>query len=99
MIANNVKSFATEVTSGVPQGTVLGPLLFLHLIDSISDINISGVIRLFADDTRATKVIKTEKDMEAFQDEREELHKWQSENNMLFNGTKFEILRYGKMTI
>ena len=95
VITNNVKSFATEVTSGVPQGTVLGPLLFLLLIDSISDINISGVIRLFADDTRATKVIKTEEDMEAFQGDLEELYKWQSENNMIFNGTKFEILRYG----
>ena len=88
--------FATEVTSGVPQGTVLGPLLLLLLIDSISDINISGVIRLFADDTRATKVIKTEEDMEAFQDDLKELYKWQSENNMIFNGSKFEILRYGK---
>ena len=96
MIANNVKSFATEVTSGVPQGTVLGPLLFLLLIDSISDINISGVIRLFADDTRATKLIKAEEDMEAFQEDLEELYKWQKENNMIFNGTKFEVLRYGK---
>ena len=73
VIANNVKSFATDVTSGVPQGTVLGPLLFLLLIDSISDINISGVIRLFADDTRATKIIKTEEDMEIFQEDLEEL--------------------------
>ena len=45
VIANNVKYFATEVTICVPQGKVLGPLLFLLLLDSISDINISGVIR------------------------------------------------------
>ena len=45
VIPNNVKSFATEVTSGVSQGTFLGPLIFLLLIDIISDINISGVIR------------------------------------------------------
>jgi hypothetical protein len=45
VIANSVKYFATEVTICVPQGTVLGPLLFLLLIDSISDINISGEIR------------------------------------------------------
>ena len=96
VVANNMKSFATEVTSGVPQGTVLGPLLFLLLIDSISDINISAVIRLFADDTRATKIIKSEEDLEIFQDDLEELYQWQTENNMIFNGNKFEVMRYGK---
>ena len=94
VIANNVKSVATEVTSGVTQGTVIGPLLFLLLIDSISDINISGVIRLFADNTRATKLIKTEEDMETFQNYLEELYKWQKDNNMIFYGNKFDILQY-----
>ena len=96
VIANNKKSFSTQVTSGVPQGTVLGPLMFLLLIDSITDCEISATIRMFADDTRATKFIATEDDMVTFQDDLEGLYSWQTENNMLFNGSKFEIIRYGK---
>ena len=99
MIENNVKSVATEVTSGVPQGTVLGHLLFLIFIDRISDINIRGVIRLFADDIRATKLNKTEEDMETFQSYLEELYKWQKDNNMIFNGNKLKILSIEKMKI
>ena len=96
VIANNQKSFPTKVTSGVPQGTVLGPLLFLLLIDSITDCEINAAIRLFADDTRITKHVKTESDMEELQDDLQNIYDWQQENNMLFNGNKFEMLRYGK---
>ena len=95
IIANNVKSQQSEVISGVPQGTVMGPLLFLMLIDSIGEIDISGVLTLFADDTRVSKYVTTESDMETFQEDLEKLYNWQVQNNMMFNGTKFENVRYG----
>ena len=95
VIANGAKSSISEVTSGVPQGTVLGPLLFLIMINDIDENISQSIISIFADDTRLTKVIKKEEDLEKFQEDLDKIYKWAEENNMAFNGTKFELLRYG----
>ena len=49
VVVNGATSTSTIVTSGVPQGTVLGPLLFLLYINDLPD-NLSTSVRLFADD-------------------------------------------------
>ena len=95
IIANGVKSNQSNVKSGVPQGTVLGPILFLILINDINS-GIDSHVSLFADDTRILRGVKNEEEVEDLQRDLEKLYQWQESNNMLFNGKKFEMLRYGK---
>ena len=94
ILANGAKSKSSEVRSGVPQGTVLGPVLFLILINDINE-GVNSPVSLFADDTRISRKVETEDDVEALQSDLEKLYSWQSKNNMLFNSTKFEVMRYG----
>ena len=61
VVVNGVKSDWAPVLSGVPQGTVLGPLLFSLYINDISS-DIESEIRLFADDCVCYREIKDEKD-------------------------------------
>ena len=95
VIVNGAKSSSSLVSSGVPQGTVLGPLLFLIMINDIDENITQSIISIFADDTRVTKTINTEEDLELFQEDLDKLFYWAESNNMTFNGTKFELLRYG----
>ena len=98
MIANGIKSQESEVLSGVPQGTVLGPTLFLILINDIN-YNVDSEVSLFADDTRVLKGVQSTEDTDELQKDLEKLYCWQQENNMLFNGKKFEMLRYMARTL
>ena len=89
-------SFSAEssVISGVPQGTVLGPLLFLIFIADISDDLTSSTATSFADDTRVMKPLSRLHDCEALQEDLGRVYDWARANNMSFNGDKFELLRY-----
>ena len=60
-MVNGIKSDWAPVVSGVPQGTVLGPLLFSLYINDIS-ADIESEIRLFADDCVCYRKIKNEED-------------------------------------
>ena len=64
-----------KVTSGIPQGSVLGPLLFVIYINDITDY-IESKILLFADDTKIYREIKTEEDKVILQKDLLALQKW-----------------------
>ena len=83
-----------QMPGGGPQGTLLGMFLFLILINDI-DQNVSSKVSLFCDDTRVLGPIDSEEDVEDLQSDLNKIYDWQHDNNMLFNGKKFELLRYG----
>jgi len=64
-----------RVTSGVPQGSVLGPLLFLAYVNNISR-NIESTIRLFADDYVIYRKIINKEDIEKLQKDLDRLGEW-----------------------
>ena len=66
MVINGQKSNYDEVTSGIPQGSVIGPLLFLIFINDLPD-NIVSLINLFADDTKLFARIRTLQDCNRLQ--------------------------------
>lgn len=95
VLVNGSLSSPTTVISGVPQGTVLGPILFLIHIADI-DNGTTSHVSSFADDTRVLRPIKECRDVVALQSDLETIYTWQEANNMEFNSSKFETLRYGK---
>ena len=68
VVVNGAASSSTIVTSGVPQGTVLGPLLFLLYINDLPD-NISTSVRLLADDCILYTPIRTQNDSSLLQND------------------------------
>jgi len=83
-VVDGAKSSTCMVTSGVPQGSVLGPVLFLIYINDIV-INVQSEIRLFADDILLYRAIKTPSDHEILQNDLNTLTKWASDWMMELN--------------
>ena len=94
VLVNGHKSSQIPVKSGVPQGSVLGPLLFLILIGDIDKEVSSSFVSSFADDTRVGHSISCDQDVRQLQSDLEAVYRWAIHNNMEFNSEKFEHLRY-----
>ena len=80
--------------SGIPQGSVLGPILFLIFISDITE-NLETDVLIYVDDTKTLKRIHDTQDLQADLDR---LHQWGIKNNMKYNGDKFVVIRHGKNT-
>ena len=94
VVINGTSSEWDEVTSGVPQGTVLGPLIFLLYINDITD-NLHSEIRLFADDCILYNVVKTTADCEKLQKDIDLLAEWGNKWQMQFNAKKCYVMNMG----
>ena len=75
VVIDNEKSATVPVTSGVPQGSVLGPILFLIYINDLPDKTRSKV-RLFADDTAIYMAVSNLEDAQILQQDLDHLHLW-----------------------
>jgi ribonuclease P/MRP protein subunit RPP40 len=89
-------SSLSHVISGVPQGTVLGPILFLlHIADIARAVSAKTSLKSYVDDTRLQRsILDSAVDCEALQADLETIYQWAEEVAMVFNGDKFEALRY-----
>ena len=92
---NNSYSDPLPVVSGVPQGSILGPLLFIVYINDMSSyINHSQYLK-FADDTKCFLHINTLSDHIALQEDITAIFTWSLDSDMDFNFKKSTALRYG----
>ena len=87
VVINGSSSCWSPVLSGVPQGTVLGPILFLLFINDIPGV-ISSHIKLFADDCVLFRNINSASDHQALQHDLIWLEKWANSWQMSFAPTK-----------
>ena len=87
-----VASEPIHVKSGVPQGSVLGPILFLVFINDLP-ASIRSSSRLFADDCVVYREIRSDNDCQILQDDLQKLWDWEKKWGMSFHPEKCSILR------
>ena len=83
-----------EVTSGVPQGSVLGPILFLIYINDI-DLGLISKLSKFADDSKLCKNICLDSDRDDLQQDLDKLNDWSQQWQMQFNVEKCSVIHLG----
>ena len=82
------------VTSGVPQGSVLGPVLFVCFINDMSGL-VSSFVHIYADDTKISRDISCDMDADALQSDINELIKWSKTWQLGFNASKCKVMHIG----
>jgi hypothetical protein len=82
------KSTPKLVTSGVPQGSVLGPLLFLIFINDLPSVLSNSTVRLYADDALIYKQIRNRTDSQLLQEDLANLVRWTKNNQLNLNINK-----------
>ena len=80
----------------MPQGTVIGPLLFLIYIDDLESSLKHSILRIFADDSKIVKEIQAQNDHQKLQEDLNTAITWASDNNMELNEKKVSALAIWK---
>ena len=92
VVVENSSSKLLPVTSGVPQGSILGPLLFLLYINDLPSVTSLCTTALFADDSKCFTEIRSFDDCTSLQNDLNRLVDWSSTWKMDFNASKCKIL-------
>ena len=94
VVVNGSKSTWAQATSGIPQGSVLGPLLFVCFINDMPSV-VKSPVHLFADDTKLYRRVTTLEDHKALQDDLTNREDWSTKWNLCFNTNKCKVMHIG----
>jgi Reverse transcriptase (RNA-dependent DNA polymerase) len=97
VVLNGHESSWEEVLSGMPQGSVLGPLLSLILINDLdAAVSLAELLLKFADDTKLARVIRSNEDRAGLQSALDRLMDWSEVWGMRFNVKKCKVMHLGR---
>ena len=98
VVLNGTYSSWAPVTSGVPQGSVLGPTLFIIFINDIDCVvdGISSRLSKFADDSKLYRCVNDCSDRDSLQTDINALFTWSEDWQMCFNKDKCKVIHFGK---
>ena len=96
VVINGNMSKWTDVISGIPQGPILGPILFIIFINDLPEV-VGSVCCLFADDCKLYRNIASVVDQEELQEDILSLCKWSKDWLLSFNVKKCKVVSYGNV--
>ena len=90
MVCEGYKSSKVSVVSGVPEGSILGPLLFIMYINDLTHMTDLD-IHLYADDAKLMNIIKNQQDCIKLQTALDDIIRWSTKWGLKFNAKKCNI--------
>ena len=94
VVVENGKSDWVNVISGIPQGSVLGPTLFVIFINDLPDV-VTSTIQIFADDTKIYRTVNDIGDTTYLQEDLHKLQLWSTKWQLNFNAKKCKVMHLG----
>jgi hypothetical protein len=98
VIENGTESKCYHVTSGIPQGSVLGPILFVIYINDMPEM-VESSTYLFADDTKIFREIREEKDEKMLQADLDSLQSWSDTWLLQFHPNKCKVMSVANKSV
>ncbi|CAM1307444.1 Uncharacterised protein r2_g1733 [Pycnogonum litorale] len=95
VVLKDTHSQEADVTSGIPQGSVLGPALFVLYINDLPE-NITNKVKMFADDTKLYGKSDTAEDTNSIQEDLTKLQEWSEKWLLNFHPQKCTVVKLGK---